>query len=270
LDSEGRIRDLSSEIEDISGPLLGAGILQKLRAIDPVRLPQAKPGVRLGACVSGVGKIVGVGLNYRTHALEAALEPPPEPLLFLKAPSALSGPYDGIVIPKGAQSVDWEVELAVVIGRRASYVDEVEALDCIAGYAVINDVSERDFQLKRQGQWSKGKSADTFAPLGPWLLTTDEVPDPQRLDLWLDVNGVRRQSASTGQMIFGVGALISYTSQFMTLLPGDVLATGTPSGIGGAMTPPMYLAPGDEVTFGVAGLGEQRHRVRSYADASAT
>ncbi|MCZ8131837.1 MAG: fumarylacetoacetate hydrolase family protein [Steroidobacteraceae bacterium] len=266
LDAGGTVRDLSGVIADVSGATLGPDTLATLRAVDLSTLPTAPHGVRLGACVTGVGKIVAVGLNYREHATEASLAAPTEPVLFMKATSAITGPSDGIVIPKNARAVDWEVELGVVIGRRTTYVTREDALAQVAGYCVINDVSEREFQLKREGQWSKGKSADSFAPLGPWLVTVDDVPDPQSLKLWLDVNGHRMQSAITSQMIFGVAELIAYVSQFMTLHPGDVIATGTPSGVGGAMKPPRFLAPGDVVELGVEALGTQRHVVRAFAD----
>jgi ureidoglycolate lyase len=266
LDAAGQVRDLSRIVPDWSPATLETQSLERARGVDVSTLPAVPPGTRLGPCVSGVGKIVGVGLNYREHALEASMAAPAEPVLFMKATSAITGPNDGIVIPKNARAVDWEVELGVVIGRRASYVTRAAALGHVAGYCVLNDVSEREFQLKREGQWSKGKSADSFAPLGPWLVTADELRDPHALTLWLDVNGHRMQSASTAQMIFGVAELIEYTSQFMTLHPGDVIATGTPSGVGGAMNPPRFLAPGDVVELGIEGLGCQRHTVRAFGN----
>lgn len=261
LDEQGRIRDLSGHIADVGGiALLPAG-LQRLRALDVSSLPIAPGSPRIGPCVAQVGKFIGIGLNYADHAAEAGLPLPTEPIVFMKATSSITGPDDPIEIPRGAQKVDWEVELGVVIGARAKCVSEEHALGHVAGYCVVNDVSERAFQMERQGQWTKGKSADTFGPIGPWLVTPDEVVDPQQLHLWLDVNGVRRQSGTTATMVFGVAQLVSYVSHFMTLHPGDILTTGTPPGVGMGMKPPVYLQAGDEVALGIEGLGAQRQRV---------
>ena len=258
LDADGRLRDLSGVVDDVAGDVLLPDGLARLAALDPRSLPPVGADVRRGACVAGVGKIVCVGLNYADHAAESGLELPPEPVLFMKATSAISGPYDDLEIPRGSTKTDWEVELGVVIGKPARYVEEDDALGHIAGYCVVNDVSEREFQLERAGQWVKGKSADSFAPLGPWLVTPDEVPDPQSLGLWLEVNGRRFQNGSTRTMVFGVAHLVSYISRFMSLRPGDVISTGTPPGVGLGQKPPLYLKPGDVVHLGVEGLGEQR------------
>jgi 2,4-diketo-3-deoxy-L-fuconate hydrolase len=265
LDDEGHIRALSAHVVDIRSEVLSAERLAHLESINPRELPLVEGSPRLGPPVAAIGKILGIGLNYQEHADETGARPRSEPLLFSKAITALSGPNDPIVIPRGASKVDWEVELAVVIGSVTRYVDEGEALSRVAGYAVINDVSERAFQKERGGQFIKGKSADSFAPLGPWLVTANEIPDPQNLSLWLDVNGKRRQTGNTAQMIFGVAYLISHLSQFMTLMPGDVIATGTPAGVGMGCDPPEYLKPGDSVELGVEGLGQQRHGVVAYA-----
>jgi 2-keto-4-pentenoate hydratase/2-oxohepta-3-ene-1,7-dioic acid hydratase in catechol pathway len=257
---EGRVRDLSGEIEDIAGDVLGPAGLDRLRALDPASLPEILPE-RLGPCVGRIGKMVCVGLNYSDHAAESGMDVPDEPILFMKATSAICGPDDTVLIPRGAQKTDWEVELGVVIGTEARYVDEDRALDHVAGYCVVNDVSERAFQIERGGQWMKGKSADTFGPLGPWLVTADEVPDPQALDLWLDLDGARMQTGSTSTMVFGVAHLVSYISRFMSLQPGDVIATGTPPGVGLGKKPPVFLRAGQEMRLGIEGLGEQRQRV---------
>jgi len=261
LDAQGVLRDLSMLLADIGPEQLAPRTLAALAAIDASRLPAVPGQPRLGCPVGRVGKIVCVGLNYRDHALEAGMQPPAEPVLFMKAITALSGPADPVHIPPGAQKTDWEVELAVIIGSRARYVDEAQALDHVAGYAVINDVSERSYQKERGGQFVKGKSSDSFAPIGPWLVTRDEVPDPQHLNLWLDVNGVRRQTGNTSDMIFPVAYLVSHLSQFMTLMPGDVIATGTPSGVGAGCKPPEFLKAGDVIELGVEGLGRQRQDV---------
>lgn len=266
LDAAGRIRDLSGHVPDLRGEVLRPDRLRQLASLDPATLPLVDGAPRLGPPVAGIGKILGIGLNYRSHAEETGATPGSEPLVFSKAITALSGPNDPIVLPRGSQKTDWEVELAVIIGAPVRYVDEGSALDYVAGYAVINDVSERAFQKERGGQFVKGKSADSFAPLGPWLVTPDEVPDPQRLSLWLDVNGQRRQTGSTADMIFPVAMLISHLSQFMTLLPGDVIATGTPAGVGAGANPPTFLAPGDVVELGVEGLGRQRQEVVAYVE----
>jgi 2-keto-4-pentenoate hydratase/2-oxohepta-3-ene-1,7-dioic acid hydratase in catechol pathway len=258
LDAEGRIRDLSGHVADVAGAALDPAALAQLSALDPATLPVVSGAPRLGPCVAGIGKFICIGLNYSDHAAESGLPVPDEPVIFMKATSAVSGPNDPVVIPRGSEKTDWEVELGVVIGRRAKYVPEAEALDYVAGYCVCHDVSERAFQIERSGQWTKGKSCDTFGPLGPWLVTRDEVPDPQALSLWLSVNGARVQDGSTGTMVFGVAALVSYLSRFMSLMPGDVISTGTPPGVGLGMKPPRYLKPGDVVELGIAGLGTQR------------
>jgi 2-keto-4-pentenoate hydratase/2-oxohepta-3-ene-1,7-dioic acid hydratase in catechol pathway len=265
VDADGHIRDLSAHVVDLKGEVLLPDRLNQLASLDPKTLPLVEGSPRLGPPITGIGKILGVGLNYRSHAEETGAKPPSEPLLFSKAITALSGPNDPVMIPKDSTQTDWEVELAVIIGRKAQYVDAGHALDYVAGYAVINDVSERHFQKERGGQFVKGKSCDTFAPLGPWLVTRDEVPDPQDLELWLDVNGKRRQTGNTRDMVFPVSFLVGYISQFMTLMPGDVIATGTPSGVGMGCKPPEFLAPGDCVELGVEGLGKQRQAVIAYA-----
>jgi 2,4-didehydro-3-deoxy-L-rhamnonate hydrolase len=266
LDAEGGLRDLSGHVADITGDVLAPERLQQLAQLDPATLPRVEGSPRLGAPVKGIGKIIAIGMNYRSHAEETGSTPRAEPLVFSKAITALSGPNDPVMIPRGSSQTDWEVELAVIIGSVTRYVDEDRALEHVAGYAVINDVSERSFQRDRGGQFIKGKSADTFAPLGPWLVTRDEVPDPQKLALWLDLNGRRRQQATTADMIFPVAYLISHVSQFMTLMPGDVIATGTPAGVGLGCTPPEYLKPGDVLELGVEGLGQQRQEVIAYRD----
>ena len=265
LDNQGRVRDLSGHIPDLGGEALNPDRLKALSALDARSLPPVEGSPRLGPPVAGIGKILGIGLNYRSHAEETGATPGAEPLVFSKAITALNGPNDSIMIPRYSVKTDWEVELAVVIGAMARYVEERNALDYLAGYAVINDVSERSFQKERGGQFIKGKSADTFAPLGPWLVTKDEVPDPQALSLWLDVNGRRRQTGNTSDMIFSVAYLISHLSQFMTLLPGDVIATGTPAGVGAGCKPPEFMKPGDVIELGVDGLGRQRQEVVNYA-----
>jgi 2-keto-4-pentenoate hydratase/2-oxohepta-3-ene-1,7-dioic acid hydratase in catechol pathway len=261
LDDSGAIRDLSGVIPDLSGNSLGPESLERLRRLDVNKLPRVQDGVRLGACVAGVGKFICVGLNYSDHAAESGMAVPAEPIIFMKATSCVSGPNDDIVIPRGSQKTDWEVELGVVIGKRAKYVLEQDAISHVAGYCVINDVSERAFQLEGTGQWVKGKSADTFGPIGPWLVTTDEAREWHGLDMWLEVDGHRYQNGNTRTMVFGVPFLVSYLSRFMTLHPGDVIATGTPPGVGLGQKPPVYLREGNVVRLGVAGLGEQRQRV---------
>jgi 2-keto-4-pentenoate hydratase/2-oxohepta-3-ene-1,7-dioic acid hydratase in catechol pathway len=258
LDSEGRIRDLSSVVSDIGGALLSDEVIARIRAAKPSTLPVVDGNPRLGACVGGVGKFVCIGLNYSDHAAEAGLQVPSEPVLFMKATSAINGPNDDIEIPRKSVKTDWEVELGVVIGKPAKYIDEKQALAHVAGYCTINDVSEREFQIERCGQWVKGKSADSFGPIGPWLVTRDEVPDPQRLDLWLEVNGHRYQNGNTRTMVFTVANIVSYVSQFMSLHPGDVISTGTPPGVGLGLKPPTYLKAGDVVELGIAGLGTQK------------
>ncbi|MDO5604873.1 MAG: fumarylacetoacetate hydrolase family protein [Paracoccus sp. (in: a-proteobacteria)] len=258
LDKTGRIRDLSGHVPDISGGVLEPAGLARLAALDPAQLPEIAGTPRIGACVGAVGKFICIGLNYADHARETGKEPPDEPVIFAKAVSAICGPDDDIEIPRGSEKTDWEVEMGVIIGQRAKYVSEAEALDHVAGYCVINDLSERAFQSERGGQWTKGKSHDTFGPIGPWLVTKDEIADVQALDMWLDVDGERRQTGNTRTMIFGVAQLVSYLSQFMTLLPGDVISSGTPPGVGLGMKPPVYLRAGQVVTLGIEGLGSQR------------
>ncbi len=265
LDPAGVRRDLSGRVSDIDPHRLAPDSLAELAAIDPQSLPRVEASVRLGPPVAGIGKIVGIGLNYRDHAKEAGQPVPEEPVLFMKATSSLGGPYDPVMMPRGSRKVDWEVELGVIVGTRASYVEEDAALGHVAGYCVVNDVSERAFQLEGTGQWVKGKSADTFAPLGPYLVTKDEVPDPQDLHLWLDVDGERCQDGSTRTMIFGVAHLVSYVSRFMSLMPGDLIATGTPPGVGLGMRPPRFLRPGNRMRLGIEGLGEMEQAVVAYA-----
>jgi 2-keto-4-pentenoate hydratase/2-oxohepta-3-ene-1,7-dioic acid hydratase in catechol pathway len=266
LDEHGDIWDLSNVIPDLSGNSLLPESLQRLRILDPSRLGQVEPGVRLGPCVGGVGKFICIGLNYSDHAAESGMPVPAEPILFMKATSALCGPNDDIVIPRGSRKTDWEVELGVVIGRPAKYISEAEALSHVAGYCTVNDLSERAFQLEGTGQWVKGKSADTFGPIGPWLVTTDEVPDPQNLNLWLEVDGRPYQRSTTRHMIFSVAYLVSYISRFMSLHPGDIISTGTPPGIGMGQNPPKYLRPGNVVRLAVEGLGQQTQRVVDERD----
>jgi ureidoglycolate lyase len=261
IDAAGRARDLSSHIADIDGTTLGPAGLAALRALDLQSLPLVPAGTRIGPCVGSVGKYVCIGLNYADHAAEAGMELPKEPTIFMKATSSIIGPDDDVRLPKNATHGDWEVELGFVIGRKAAYVDESDALQYVAGYFVANDVSERDFQMNRGGQWTKGKSCDTFGPIGPWVVTSDEVPDPQNLKLQLAVNGAIMQSSSTAQMVFGVARIVSHLSQFMSLHPGDIVATGTPPGVGFGRKPPVYLKPGDRMTVSVEGLGEQNQRV---------
>ena len=264
LDARGEIRDLSSVIPDVAGDALLPESIARLRAIDPSSLPRVANDVRIGPCVAGVGKFICIGLNYSDHAAESGMPVPIEPILFMKATSAICGPNDGILIPRGSQKTDWEVELGVVIGRTARYVSEAEGLSHVAGYCVVNDLSERAFQLEGTGQWVKGKSADTFGPIGPWLVTTDEIPDPQNLDLWLDVDGRRYQQSTTRHMIFTVARLVSFISGFMSLHPGDIISTGTPPGIGMGQKPdPIFLRPGHRVRLGITGLGEQSQTVRA-------
>lgn len=264
LDAEGRIRDLSGIVSHIDSGLLAPSRLEHLRRFDPVKLPLVRGTPRLGVPYTGIGKFVGIGLNYSDHAAEAGMPVPSEPIIFLKATTCITGPSDGIVLPRGSTKVDWEVELGVVIGTRAQCVDEADALRHVAGYCVVNDVSERSFQLERGGQWDKGKGCDTFGPIGPYLVTADAIADPQDLDMWLDVNGEPRQRGSTTTMVFGVAHLVSYVSRFMTLMPGDIIATGTPPGVGMGRKPQQFLEPGDVVTLGIEGLGEQRSRVSAW------
>lgn len=261
LDANGVVRDLSGVVADIGGATLAPEGLARLRAIEPASLPAAAPGVRLGPCVARPGHFIAVGLNYADHAEEAGMPIPAEPVLFSKAPNCIVGPDDDVIQPRGSTKLDWEVELGIVIGVRARYVDEGDARRHIAGFCLANDVSERAFQIERGGQWIKGKSCETFGPLGPFLATPDEIPDVQNLAMWCDVNGERRQRGSTATMIFGVDFLVAYISQFMVLDVGDVIITGTPPGVGLGMKPPVYLQPGDVMTLGIEGLGEQRQKV---------
>jgi 2-keto-4-pentenoate hydratase/2-oxohepta-3-ene-1,7-dioic acid hydratase in catechol pathway len=266
IDRDGTLHDLADHVGDIDGAALVPEALDLLRGLDPAALSVVHGEQRLGPPVGRVGKVIAVGLNYADHAAETGAQVPPEPVLFMKATTAISGPYDDVVLPKESRKCDWEVELAIVIGREARYVEEADAMDHVAGYTICNDVSERYFQIERSGQWVKGKSADTFCPLGPWLVTADEIPDPQALDLWLDVNGKRMQTGSTRTMVYGVRTLVSYISHFMTLMPGDVIPTGTPPGVALARNPPPWLRPGDEMRLGIAGLGEQRQRCVAFED----
>jgi 2-keto-4-pentenoate hydratase/2-oxohepta-3-ene-1,7-dioic acid hydratase in catechol pathway len=267
FDEEGRLRDLSAVVADIDAAVLSDRALRKLAKIDYKTLPLVRGNPRLGVPVKGVGKFIGIGLNYADHAAETGQPVPQEPIVFMKAISCLSGPDDPVVLPKGSKKTDWEVELGVVIGARAQYVEEADALDYVAGYCVVNDVSERSYQLERGGQWDKGKGCDTFGPVGPWLVTRDEVLDVQDLDLYLEVNGKRMQTGNTSTMIFSVAQLVSYLSRFMTLEPGDIIATGTPPGVGQARTPQRFLKRGDTLRLGIAGLGEQQQEVQAWPKA---
>src|SRR4051794_37674366 len=265
LDAEGKIRDLSGKIDDIDGDKLSPSKLKELAALDLSTLPVIEGNPRLGVPVARIGKFIAIGLNFSDHAAESNLPVPQEPIVFTKAISSITGPNDTVVIPRGSKKTDWEVELGVVIGTRASYVTKDEALAHVAGYVVVNDVSEREYQIERGGTWDKGKGCDTFGPIGPWLVTADEVGDPHDLHMWLELNGKRMQDGSTKTMIFGVPRLVSYISEFMTLEPGDIITTGTPPGVGLGQKPePFYLKPGDEMRLGIQGLGEQRQRVVSW------
>lgn len=263
VDGQGRIRDLSSVVPDITGETISPAGLASLAKLDLANLPVVDPAVRLGPCVGGVGKFICIGLNYSDHAAESGMAVPAEPVVFMKATSSIMGPNDDVEIPRNSMKSDWEVELGVVIGSRAKYVTEEQALAHVAGYCVVNDLSERGFQLEGTGQWVKGKSADTFGPIGPWLVSADEIKDPQSLRLWLEVDGHRYQDGSTATMVFGVAHLISYLSRFMSLQPGDIISTGTPPGVGLGQKPPIYLRPGNVMRLGIDGLGEQRQRVVS-------
>ncbi|MFA0922352.1 fumarylacetoacetate hydrolase family protein [Xanthomonas fragariae] len=264
IDSEGRIRDLSGVIDDVAGQHITNTGLDKLRALDVYTLPLIEGDVRYGAAIGQIGKFICVGLNYADHAAESGMEVPKMPILFMKATTAVTGPNDTVIIPRGSVKSDWEVELGVVIGDIARDVSVDDALAHVAGYAVINDLSERQFQLEHGGQWVKGKSADTFGPIGPWLVTRDEVPDPQRLSMWLEVNGHRYQNGNTRTMVFGVAELVSHISRYMTLMPGDVISTGTPPGVGLGQKPPVYLKPGDVMELEIEGLGRQRQPVVAH------
>ena len=261
IDAGGRLRDLSEHVDDIAGETLSPAGLDRLRAIDPASLPAVDGEPRIGPCVGRVGKFVCIGLNYADHAAESGLAVPPEPVVFMKATSAIVGPDDDVVIPRGSTKTDWEVELGVIIGTTAKYVSEKDAAAHIAGYCVVNDVSEREFQLERHGTWDKGKGCDTFGPIGPWLVTADEVPDPCNLAMWLEVNGRRYQDGSSATMVYRPAFLVSYLSQFMSLQPGDVISTGTPPGVGMGQNPPTYLKAGDRIELGIEGLGKQSQRV---------
>ena len=259
VDAEGGLRDLSGVIDDLAGDVLAD--LAPLAMIEPDILPLVEGSPRLGPCIGGTGKFIGIGLNYADHAAEAGMQVPPEPVMFLKANSCICGPNDAVPIPRGSEKTDWEVELGVVIGRPGKYIDAGDAFDHVAGYCVVNDISERAYQIERAGQWDKGKGCDNFGPIGPWLVTRDEVPDPQNLKMWLDVNGKRMQDGSTATMVYGVAHLVSYLSQFFTLPPGDIIPTGPPPGVGMGMRPPQYLKPGDVVELGIEGLGQQRQEM---------
>lgn len=261
LDANGVLRDLSAHLPDLEGHHLGRDSLARLAELDPQRLPAVADEPRIGPCVGRVGKFICIGLNYSDHAAETGAEVPPEPVVFNKWTSAICGPNDDVAIPRDSRKTDWEVELGVVIGRHARYVDEADAMDHVAGYCVVNDVSEREFQLERSGTWDKGKGCDTFGPLGPWLVTPDEVPDPHALGLWLEVDGHRYQDGNTRTMVYRISFLISYLSRFMSLQPGDIISTGTPPGVGMGQQPPVYLKPGQQMRLGIEGLGEQAQHV---------
>ena len=261
LDEQGDIRDLSTIVSDISPAIIDAGDLDGLKSVDPASLPRVEDNPRLGPCVGRIGKFVCIGLNYSDHAKETGMPIPTEPIVFMKTTSSISGPDDDIELIRGSVKTDWEVELGIVVGKHTKYVSEENALDHVAGYCVVNDVSERQWQLEQGGQWIKGKSGDTYGPIGPWLVTRDEIPDPQNLDLWLEVNDKRHQDGNTRTMIFPVSTIISYLSQCMSLQPGDVIATGTPPGVGQGMKPPVYLRAGDRLRLGVEGLGIQQQTV---------
>lgn len=264
IDPDGKLRDLSAVIPDLGPEQLSEKSLVKLARLDYKKLPLVRGKPRWGVPISQVSKFVAIGLNYSDHAAEAGMAIPKEPIIFLKAPSSLSGADDPIMLPKGSKKTDWEVELGVVIGTTARAVSEKEAMRYVAGYCVVNDVSEREFQLERGSQWDKGKGCDTFGPVGPWLVTKDEIPNPQRLDLWLELNGKRMQTGNTKTMVFSVAKIVSYVSRFMTLMPGDIITTGTPPGVGMGMKPPLFLKRGDELVLGIAGLGEQHQKVIPY------
>ena len=262
IDAEGKLRDLSAVVKDFSGDQLGDAVLAKLRKLKTDKLPLVKGSPRMGCPVANVGKYVAIGLNYRDHAAESGMPIPKEPIIFMKANSCVQGPNDNVMLPKGSVKGDWEIELGIVIGTRARYVSQKDALNNVAGYALCNDVSEREFQIERGPQWDKGKGCDTFGPIGPWLVTTDEITNPQKLSMWLDVNGKRMQTGNTKTMIFSAAKIVSYCSQFFTLMPGDVICTGTPPGVGLGMKPtPQFLKKGDVMTLGIEGLGEQRQLV---------
>ena len=258
LDAHNNLRDLSSVVHDIAGDVLSDAGLEKLRALDISKLPILDSATRIGPCVGNIGKFICIGLNFSDHAAEAGMKLPSQPIVFMKATSAVCGPNDDIEIPRGSEKTDWEVELGIVIGKTAKYIDEANALDYVAGYCLINDVSERSFQLEHEGQWTKGKSHDTFGPIGPWLVTKDEIKDPQNLGMWLEVNGRRFQNGNSNTMVFGVAYVVAYLSRYMTLQPGDVISTGTPPGVGSGQRPQVFLKRGDVVHLGIDGLGEQK------------
>jgi 2,4-didehydro-3-deoxy-L-rhamnonate hydrolase len=264
LDAQGRVRSLSKVLPDIKPSTLSPTSLQRLRELDPTTLPLVESPGRIAPPWSGMGKFICIGLNYADHAAESGNPVPPEPVVFMKTTSSLIGCNDPVVLPQGSVKSDWEVELGVVIGSKTRYVSEADALKHVAGYCVVNDLSEREYQLERSGTWDKGKGCDTFGPVGPWMVTADEVPDPQKLDLWLELNGKRVQNGSTKTMVFTVAHLVSYLSRFMTLYPGDLISTGTPPGVGLGMKPPLFLKPGDQMRLGIAGLGEQRQTVHAW------
>jgi ureidoglycolate lyase len=265
LHTDGTYRDLSGIVPELRGLVLTPEGLGRIRAIDPASLPILDRNQRIGPCVDRVGKFICVGLNYADHAAESNMQVPPEPVLFMKATSAIIGPNDDVIVPKNSTKCDWEVELGIVIGKEARYVDEADSMDHVAGYCVVNDLSERAFQQERSGQWTKGKSADTFGPIGPWLVTPDEIPDPQNLSMYLEVDGKRYQNGSTKTMVYGVKFLVSYISQFMSLQPGDIISTGTPPGVGQGQKPQVFLHGGETLHLGIDGLGEQTQHVKAYA-----
>jgi 2-keto-4-pentenoate hydratase/2-oxohepta-3-ene-1,7-dioic acid hydratase in catechol pathway len=264
LDKDGKIRDLSGVVRDIDGSTLSPSSLARLKGIDPASLPLVGGNPRIGPCVGNPSKVLAIGLNYRLHAQEAGMPIPGEPIFFLKATSSICGPDDNVIIPKGSEKMDYEIELAIVIGQTAKYVSEKDAKNYIAGYCVVNDVSERAYQMERGGQWTKGKSCDTFCPMGPWVVTADEVADPDKLQVWTEVNGERRQNSNTADLIFGIEKIVSYCSEFMTLNPGDVIPTGTPSGVALGFKPPKFLKAGDVMRLGVEGLGVQQQKLVAY------
>jgi 2,4-didehydro-3-deoxy-L-rhamnonate hydrolase len=261
LGPDGKIRDLSDFVEDITGEVVTPKGLAKLRKLNPDKMISIKGKPRLGPCIANPQKFIAIGLNYSDHAAESGLQVPPEPVVFTKQVSCLSGPNDDVLLPPKSRKGDWEVELGVIIGTRAKNISKADALDHVAGYCTINDLSEREFQIERSGQWTKGKSYDSFGPVGPWLVTADEVPDPQNLQMWLDVNGKRMQNGNTKTMVYNVAHIVAYLSEFFTLMPGDIITTGTPPGVGMGMKPPQYLQPGDVIRLGIEGLGEQEQKV---------
>ena len=267
IDTQGVLRDLSAVVPDMGATQLSHAVLKKLASLNTSKLPAVRGKPRMGCPVANIGKFIAIGLNYSDHAAEAGMPIPKEPIVFMKATSCIVGPNDDVMLPKGSVKTDWEVELGIVIGTKAQYVSQKDALGFVAGYTLVNDVSEREYQLERGPQWDKGKGCDTFGPIGPWLVTTDEISNPQKLAMWLDVNGQRMQTGNTKTMIFGVTKIVSYLSQFMTLLPGDVITTGTPPGVGMGFKPPRFLKKGDVMTLGIEGLGEQRQIVQAYKKA---